>query len=68
MEVKYLTEPERKTPVVETDVFVAGAGTAGCVAAIAAARAGAGVVLVERTPVPGGTLTNGGIEIGRAHV
>ena len=63
MEVKYLTEPERKTPVVETDVFEAGAGTAGCVAAIAAARAGAGVVLVERTPVPGGTLTNGGIGI-----
>lgn len=63
MEGKYLTEPERKTPVIETDVFVAGAGTAGCIAAIAAARMGAKVVLVERTPVPGGTLTNGGIGI-----
>lgn len=63
MEIKYLTEPERKTPVIETDVFVAGAGTAGCIAAIAAARAGAKVILVERTPVPGGTLANGGIGI-----
>ena len=40
---------------------MAGAGTAGCIAAIAAARQGAKVVLVEKMPVPGGTYTNGGI-------
>ena len=61
--IEYLTEPARKTPVLYGDVFVAGAGTAGCLAAIAAARAGAKVILVERTPVPGGTLGNGGIGI-----
>lgn len=53
--------PERETPVIEADVFVAGAGTAGCIAAIAAAREGAKVVLVEKLPVPTGTFTNGGI-------
>lgn len=58
---RFLTEPQRRTPVIEADVFVAGAGTAGCIAAIAAARMGAKVVLVEKTPVPGGTYTNGGI-------
>ena len=61
--IEYLTEPARKTPVLYGDVFVAGAGTAGCLAAIAAARAGAKVILVERTPVPGGTLGNVGIGI-----
>ncbi len=54
-------EPGRDIPVIKTDVFVAGAGTAGCIAAIAAARAGADTVLVEKMPVPGGTYTNGGI-------
>lgn len=57
----FVTEPERQTPAVVADVFIAGAGTAGCIAAIAAARLGANVVLVEKTPVPGGTYTNGGI-------
>lgn len=57
----FIVEPERKIPVIEADVFIAGAGTAGCIAAIAAARAGANVVLVEKMPVPGGTYTNGGI-------
>ncbi len=59
----YITEPARELPVIEADVFVAGAGTAGCVAAISAARAGAKVVLVEKLPVPGGTFCNGGIGI-----
>jgi hypothetical protein len=58
---KTMRIPERKTPVIEADVFVAGAGTAGCIAAIAAARKGARVVLVEKAPVPTGTFTNGGI-------
>lgn len=61
MQQTYITEPERRIPALEADVFIAGAGTAGCIAAIAAARAGASVVLVEKTPVPGGTYTNGGI-------
>ena len=61
MQQTYITEPARRTPALEADVFIAGAGTAGCIAAIAAARAGASVVLVEKTPVPGGTYTNGGI-------
>lgn len=59
--MKTYVEPQREIPVIETDVLVAGAGTAGLVAAIAAARNGAKVVLVEKLPVPGGTLTNGGI-------
>lgn len=59
--LEYLVEPERRVPVMEADVFIAGAGTAGCIAAIAAARLGAKVVLVEKMPVPGGTYTNGGI-------
>lgn len=57
----YFTEQERKIPAIETDVFVAGAGTSGFIAAVAAARSGAKVLLVEKLPVPGGTLTNGGI-------
>lgn len=61
MNQRYIIEPEKKTPVIEADVFVAGAGTAGCIAAIAAARQGTKVVLVEKMPVPGGTYTNGGI-------
>lgn len=64
---EFVTEPERRTPVIRADVFVAGAGTAGCIAAIAAARAGASVILAERTPVPGGTLGNGGIGISSFH-
>ncbi len=59
--MQYYQEKGREIPVIETDVFVAGAGTAGCIAAIAAARAGARVVLAEKMPVPGGTYTNGGI-------
>lgn len=59
----FITEPERQTVVLEADVFVAGAGTAGCIAAIAAARTGASVILAEKMPVPGGTFTNGGIGV-----
>ncbi len=59
--MRTITEAARTLPVLEYDVFVAGAGTAGCIAAIAAARAVARVLLVEKLPVPGGTYTNGGI-------
>jgi hypothetical protein len=41
-----------------TDVCVVGAGSAGCAAAIVAAREGANVVLVERQERLGGTGTN----------
>ena len=43
----------------EADVLVAGGGTAGCVAAIAAARAGVKVLLVEQRGFLGGMLTAG---------
>ena len=59
---KTIQEPARIIPVrEECDVLIAGAGTAGCVAAIAAARAGARVVLIEKLPLPSGTMANGGI-------
>ena len=47
--------PDRE---LEADVCVVGAGSAGCAAAISAARAGANVVLIERQKRLGGTGTN----------
>jgi FAD dependent oxidoreductase len=43
------------------DVMVVGGGTAGVIAAIQAARAGAQTVLVECTSQLGGTITTGGV-------
>ena len=57
---EFYKEPVRWTPVRRFDVVVAGAGTAGVVAALAAARQGARTVLVERKGYPGGTVTEGG--------
>ena len=57
---EYYEEPARKLPVRKFDVVVAGAGTAGVVAAIAAARQGAKTILIERKGYPGGTVTEGG--------
>jgi len=49
-----------ETPVVEAvEVLVAGGGTAGCLAALAAARGGARVMLVERYGYLGGMVTAG---------
>ena len=49
-----------KTPVrYECDVVVAGGGTAGIVAALAAARNGAKTILIERYGFLGGTMLNG---------
>ncbi len=45
----------------EADVLVVGGGTAGTIAAIQAARAGAKTVLVERGSQLGGTTTTGGV-------
>ena len=57
---KYYEEPARKLPVRHFDVVVAGAGTGGVVAAVAAARQGAKTMLIERKGYPGGTATEGG--------
>jgi hypothetical protein len=60
MEMKSILEAQRETPVVAgSDVFVAGGGPAGVVAALAAARTGADVVLVDAAGCLGGTWTAG---------
>lgn len=46
---------------IKTDVLVAGGGTSGCLAALAAAEEGARVVLVESDSALGGVATRGGI-------
>ncbi|CAH1191709.1 hypothetical protein PAECIP111892_00717 [Paenibacillus auburnensis] len=46
---------------VRAEVLVVGGGTAGCVAAIAAAEEGAKVILVENDTALGGVATRGGI-------
>jgi len=56
----YFEEPIKKLPIRKFDVVVAGAGTAGVVAAIAAARQGAKTALIEVKGYPGGTVTEGG--------
>jgi flavin-dependent dehydrogenase len=53
-------EPARKLPARRFDVVVAGGGTAGVVAAIAAARNGAKTILIEAKGYPGGTVVEGG--------
>ena len=53
-----IVEPARSLPVArEVDVLVVGGGTSGCAAAVAAARRGANVLLVERYGFLGGTAT-----------
>ena len=56
----YYEEPVKKLPVRKFDVVVAGGGTAGVVAAIAASRQGAKTALIEVKGYPGGTVTEGG--------
>ena len=53
-------EPAGKLAVTECDVLVAGGGTAGVVAALAAARQGAHTILVERKGYPGGAIVEAG--------
>jgi len=53
-------EPAKKLPIRRFDVAVAGGGTAGVVAAIAAARQGARTILIEQKGYPGGTVVEGG--------
>jgi hypothetical protein len=55
------TEPARKTPVIaDVDVVVAGGGTGGVFAALAAARAGAKTALIEWKGYTGGVAVEGG--------
>ena len=53
-------EDIKKLPVREFDVIVAGGGTAGVVAAVAAARQGAKTALIEAKGYTGGTVVEGG--------
>ena len=58
--MRTIDEKARKTPVVaEVDVVVAGGGPAGIAAAVAAARAGSKVMLIERYGYLGGLATGG---------
>ncbi len=60
----FIYEPARETPVaLNTEVLVAGAGIAGISAALAAARHGKKVLLLEREYAPGGMATLGLITI-----
>ena len=56
-EERSLAKPMRNLP--KTDVFVAGVGPAGFIAAIAAMRNGAKVTLAEAFGIPGGMATAG---------
>ena len=62
-------QPQRPLPILhETDVLVVGGGAAGVTAAIAAARAGARVALVERYGHFGGLWTGGLVLLVIGHI
>ena len=63
LEVKgYVKERSHKVPVVDSaDVVVAGGGPAGVAAAVAAARQGADVIILERLYFMGGLFTGCGV-------
>lgn len=56
----FYSEPAKSLPVREFDVVIAGGGTAGVIAAIAAARQGAKTALVESKGYLGGIAVEGG--------
>lgn len=59
----FITEPARHVPVIRrTDVLVVGSGPGGLAAALAAARAGVEVTMVERFGCYGGNITVVGVE------
>lgn len=60
---EFITEPARFVPVIRrTEVLVVGSGPGGLAAALAAARAGVEVTLVERFGCYGGNITVVGVE------
>ena len=59
----YYEEPPKKLPVRKFDVVVAGGGTAGVFAAIAAGRQGAKTMLIESKGYCGGIAVEGGTAI-----
>ena len=62
--MNFITEKERNTPISDKcDLLVAGGGIAGISAALAAAREGAKVTLIEREYMLGGLATLGLIAI-----
>ena len=56
----FYEEPAKRIPLRKFDVVVAGGGTAGVVAALAAARQGARTALIEVKGYTGGTVVEGG--------
>ncbi len=60
---EFYREPAKNLPKRHFDVVVAGAGTAGVMAAIAAARNGAKTMLIESKGYTGGTVVEGGTAI-----
>ena len=63
MSLDFVTEPSRQVPVIRrTEVLVVGSGPGGLAAALAAARAGVEVCLVERFGCFGGNITVVGVE------
>ena len=63
VEPSLFKEEAKKLPVRNFDVVIAGAGTAGVIAAIAAARQGAKTIVIESKGYPGGTAVEGGTAI-----
>lgn len=60
---RFIDEPARRVDVIhETDVLVVGSGPGGLAAALAAARCGVDVALVERFGCFGGNITAVGVE------